>query len=306
MLCERSSTAQLNVIGVRTDGTLWAWGNNREGQIGMPSFSLRPASVQIGMRPFTSFSLASFSPGTDIIGANVTLTGVGLDVAQLVTFGGTVAPGFTANAAGTLLTAVVPAGAQSGAIAVLGPDGTAWSPTTFQVLVSPSISSFAPAMALQGSTVTITGTNLTGATGLQLGGVSIASFAVGAGGTSLTFMVPAGISGGFISVNTPAGTATSASALGIILATQGVALVIAMMVLPTPVHASQPLVLAGLPAGPLTIQTFSLLGQKLSSTTWPGTHDTRLVLGLAPANAGVYLLTITTSTQVLTRRIVVE
>ncbi|MGY3091408.1 alpha-tubulin suppressor-like RCC1 family protein [Hymenobacter sp. UYAg731] len=300
------AAGSIHALAVRADGTLWEWGSNLEGQSGIPSFSLRPASVQTGMRPFVPFNLAAMSPVVGVTGSTVTLTGVGLGAAQLVTFGGVVAPGFTVNAGGTVLTATVPVGARSGSVAILGPDGTAWSAATFQVLVAPTVSSFAPLAAAPGSTITVYGTNLTGATSLQLGGVSITGLVVGAGGTSLTFVVPAGSSGGFISVSTPAGTATSASTLNIILATQGAVPATTITVVPTPVRAGQPLALTGLPAGPLTIQTFSLLGQKISNAAWPSTHDARLVLGLAPANAGVYLLIVTTPTQVLTRRIVVE
>ncbi|GAB3587863.1 hypothetical protein GCM10027345_39140 [Hymenobacter daeguensis] len=295
-----------HALGVQANGTFWAWGNNSSGQSGIPSFSLRPASVQTGMRPATSFSLASISPGVGAAGATVTLTGVGLGAAQLVTFGGVAAPGFTVNAAGTVLTVAVPAGAVSGRVAILGPDGTAWSQTPFQVLAAPAISSFAPATAAPGTTITVMGTNLTGATSVLLGGVAITGFVVNAAGTALTFMVPAGSTGGFISVSTPLGAGTSATPLGIVLATAAIGPAAGITVAPVPVRVGQPLQLSALPTGPLTVVLFNSLGQRMGGAAWPAAHSAEAVLDWVPATPGLYILSVTTPTQVLTRRIMVE
>ena len=73
---------------------------------------------------------------------------------------------------------------------------------------SPSITSFAPAFGLAGTSVTITGTNFTGATAVAFGAVNAATFAV-VNATTITAQVPVGASTGKISVTTPQGTATS-------------------------------------------------------------------------------------------------
>jgi Ca2+-binding RTX toxin-like protein len=73
----------------------------------------------------------------------------------------------------------------------------------------PTIASFAPASGPEQSLVTITGTNLAGATGVRFGGVA-AGFTV-VSGTQLTATVPAGAASGPIGVTTPGGTATSAA-----------------------------------------------------------------------------------------------
>jgi hypothetical protein len=74
---------------------------------------------------------------------------------------------------------------------------------------APTIASFTPTSGPAGTGVTITGTNLTGATGVKFNGTG-ANFTV-ASGTSITTTVPAGATTGKIAVTTPGGTATSAA-----------------------------------------------------------------------------------------------
>ncbi len=73
---------------------------------------------------------------------------------------------------------------------------------------TPTISGFTPAAGLVGSSVTITGTSLTGATAVNFNGTS-ATFTANSAGTSVTATVPNGATNGPISVTTPGGTATS-------------------------------------------------------------------------------------------------
>jgi Concanavalin A-like lectin/glucanases superfamily/IPT/TIG domain/Phosphoesterase family len=72
---------------------------------------------------------------------------------------------------------------------------------------APTISSFTPTSGTAGSTVTINGSALTGATAVRFNGVA-ANFTV-TSGTQLTATVPIGASTGPIAVDTSAGTATS-------------------------------------------------------------------------------------------------
>ncbi|WIG59094.1 MAG: Chitinase [Ktedonobacterales bacterium] len=74
---------------------------------------------------------------------------------------------------------------------------------------APTITSFSPTSGAVGSSVTISGTNFTGATAVKFNGTS-ASFSVGSS-TSITATVPSGATTGTISVTTPNGTATSSS-----------------------------------------------------------------------------------------------
>jgi hypothetical protein len=74
------------------------------------------------------------------------------------------------------------------------------APTT---IPAPSLVSFTPTTAAQGATVTIAGTNFTGATAVSFGGTAAASFTV-VSATSITAVVGAGASGN-VSVTTAGG-----------------------------------------------------------------------------------------------------
>jgi hypothetical protein len=75
---------------------------------------------------------------------------------------------------------------------------------------APTITSFSPTSGPVGSSVTITGTNFTGATSVTFNGVS-ATFIVNSAGTKITATVPTGATTGPISVTTAGGTATTTS-----------------------------------------------------------------------------------------------
>src|SRR5262249_5650794 len=113
---------------------------------------------------------------------------------------------FTVNAA-IKITAPVPASATSGKISVTTPAGTASSTGNFSV--HPRITAFSPTSGMPGTTVTITGTSLTGATAVKFNGTS-AAFTVNSG-TQVTATVPANATTGPIAITTPGGTATSAT-----------------------------------------------------------------------------------------------
>lgn len=74
----------------------------------------------------------------------------------------------------------------------------------------PTITSFTPTSGPIGTTVTITGTNFTGATAVKFASTPAASFTVNSS-TQITATVPTGASSGTISVTTAAGTANSSA-----------------------------------------------------------------------------------------------
>ena len=78
------------------------------------------------------------------------------------------------------------------------------------VSVMPTVASFAPASGAAGSSVTITGTNLTGTSSVKFNGINSTGVAA-ITATSLQATIPASASTGRISVTTPAGSATSTS-----------------------------------------------------------------------------------------------
>jgi gliding motility-associated-like protein len=76
-------------------------------------------------------------------------------------------------------------------------------------IFAPTITSFTPTSGIAGTTVTITGTNLTGATTVTFGGTAATSFTV-VSSTSITAITGTGTSGK-IAVTTAAGSATSST-----------------------------------------------------------------------------------------------
>jgi IPT/TIG domain len=74
--------------------------------------------------------------------------------------------------------------------------------------VLPTITSFSPTSGPVGTSVTITGTNFTGATSVTFNNVSATAFTVNSA-TKITATVPTGATTGLIRVTTPGGTATS-------------------------------------------------------------------------------------------------
>jgi hypothetical protein len=72
----------------------------------------------------------------------------------------------------------------------------------------PTITSFTPTSGLANTSVTITGTNFTGATAVRFNGTAATSFTVNSA-TQVSATVPTGATTGHISVTTPSGTGTS-------------------------------------------------------------------------------------------------
>jgi len=152
--------------------------------------------------------VASFSPTSGLVGAGVTITGQNLTNTTAVTFNGVSASAFTIVSA-TEITTTVPTGATTGPVAVTTPGGTGTSTANFTVTIpAPTLSSFTPATGPVGSSVTITGANLTGATIVAFNGVAATTFTVNSA-TQITATVPSGATTGEISLTTPGGTVHS-------------------------------------------------------------------------------------------------
>src|SRR5262249_40936546 len=145
---------------------------------------------------------SSGAPGT-----TVTIGGTNFTGASSVKFGG-MSASFNVSAEGQL-TATVPAGAASGPVTVITPTGTATSTASFIVTAgTPAIKSMSPGSGPAGSTVTIGGENLRGATSVTFNGIA-AGFTITEG--VITAVVPAGATTGPVTVTTPNGTATGSA-----------------------------------------------------------------------------------------------
>jgi hypothetical protein len=150
-------------------------------------------------------TITSFTPASGPVGTSVVITGTNFTGATAVTFNNVAATTFTVNSA-TQITATVPTTATTGLIRVTTSGGTTSSLTNFTV-AAPTITSFTPASGPVGTSVKITGTNLTGATAVTFNNVT-ATFVVNSA-TQITATVPATATTGKIKVTTPGGSATS-------------------------------------------------------------------------------------------------
>jgi hypothetical protein len=108
-------------------------------------------------------TILSFLPGSGPVGTHVTVSGAGFAGASVVTFNRAPAA-FTVDS-DVQITAIVPAGATSGLIAVTTPGGTGVGVGAFTVIPAPAIARLSPTSGRRGATVTISGTGFGGARG---------------------------------------------------------------------------------------------------------------------------------------------
>lgn len=146
-------------------------------------------------------------------GSVVTIGGSNLSGASAVSFGGTPAAGFSVVSAGRI-TATAPAGV-AGAVDVtvttLGGMSAAGAADRYSYAAAPTVTSVGPSSGpvAGGRVVTITGTNLTGASAVSFGGVAATGISV-VGATELQATAPAHGAGSVdVVVTTPGGTSTT-------------------------------------------------------------------------------------------------
>ena len=159
-------------------------------------------------------TITAFSPVNGPAGTEVTITGTDLSGATEIKFNGTVATTFTVLNA-TSVKVIVPEGATTGVITMTVPTGTATSKNVFYL--PPTITQFWPSTGGVGLGVSISGTNLTGATAVNFNGIAAVSFSI-VSTSYISAIIPGGATTGIISITTPGGTATSSSSFTVILA----------------------------------------------------------------------------------------
>jgi hypothetical protein len=147
-------------------------------------------------------------------GTTVTVTGTGFTGAVLVRFGSKSST-FTVNSS-TQITAVSPSNTGTVNVSVTTNQGTSTQQVPFTYVTTPSPPSLSGLSPSQGSTaggttVTLTGTNLTGATAVQFDGIAATSFTVDSA-TQITALTPAHAAGATaVTVTTPGGTSSALS-----------------------------------------------------------------------------------------------
>ncbi|MFN7540301.1 MAG: IPT/TIG domain-containing protein [Bacteroidota bacterium] len=150
-------------------------------------------------------TITSFAPITAAAGAPISITGTNFTGTSIITLGGTPVNSFTVVSS-TSIIAIVGKGS-TGAVSLTTPDGTA-SLAGFTFIPAPTITSFAPTSAGEGSIISITGTNFTGTSVITLGGTPVTSFTV-VSSTSIVAIIGTGATG-VVSLTTPGGTASLA------------------------------------------------------------------------------------------------
>ncbi len=250
-------------------------------------------------------AIASFTPGSGPVGTTVTVTGTNFTNATSLTMNGVGVPTFTVVDAVTI-TFAVPVGATSGLIAVTTQGGTATSASAFTVTVpvpAPTIASFTPTTGGPATTVTITGTNFTGATAVSIGSLSIPTYTV-VSATTITLVVPSSTSNvsGLLTVVTPGGTAISTTNFNLVLAALASQALPGLTVFPNP---ATDFVNIELPkAGAATVALRDLTGRLvMAPVALVPQQSLRLPASLA---AGVYLLEVRQGSEMAVRRIVKE
>ncbi|MEU6216327.1 IPT/TIG domain-containing protein [Streptomyces sp. NPDC047022] len=136
--------------------------------------------------------VTSVSPnvGPPAGGATVTLTGTGFTGTTTVKFGSNAAPSFTVVSA-TQISAVTPAGTGAVNVTVTNSEGTSAQVVTYTYVPAPTLSSLSPGQgpAAGGTSVTLTGTNLSGATAVRFDAIASPSFTV-VSATQITAWTP--------------------------------------------------------------------------------------------------------------------
>jgi hypothetical protein len=167
-------------------------------------FSYRPA-------------VTSVSPSVGPVGGEttVTITGANFNEVTAVQFGSSNATSFRVNSESSI-TAVSPAGTGTVDVIVTTPGGTSTTSAAdqFSYFALPTVTKLSPTSGpvVGGTSVTITGTNLTGATAVKFGAVNAASFTLKSA-TAIVAVSPPAIAGtGDVTVSTPGGTSAISSA----------------------------------------------------------------------------------------------
>jgi hypothetical protein len=154
-------------------------------------------------------TITAFTPQQASVGDIVSITGTNFTGATAVRFGGRAAASFVVNSP-TLITARV-ANGTSGSVTVVTPGGTAQLAGFTFIPAPPRIRSFNPASVGAGTTITILGSDFSGATSVRFGTSVVTSFSVIAD-TAITVRVPSLGAASVvvdITVSSPSGTGSA-------------------------------------------------------------------------------------------------
>jgi hypothetical protein len=160
-------------------------------------------------------TITSFTPtaGPTAGGTTVTITGTNFTAADEVRFGATTATAYTVTSSTTIRAIAKAHAAGTVKISVATIAGTATSTSSYRYVPPPAVTGFSPAAGSTtgGTVVTITGSNLTGATSVKFGTAAVASFTVTSATTIKAVTRTHSPGTVTISVTTSGGSSTSAT-----------------------------------------------------------------------------------------------
>jgi len=157
--------------------------------------------------------LSSVVPNSGPAAGNtiVTLNGSGFMGATAVSFGAAPALAYTVNSA-TKITATAPPGTGTVQVSVKLPGGVTSNALPYTYVAGPTLTSVSPSQGptAGGTTVTLTGSDFTGATAVSFGATPATSFTVNSA-TQITAVAPAGTGTVSVTVTTIGGTSNPIS-----------------------------------------------------------------------------------------------
>ena len=172
------------------------------------------------------------------------------------------------------------------------------------VFAAPTLTSLSPTSGPVGTRVTLTGTSLSGATGVRFNGTAAATFSV-SNATTATATVPAGATTGPVTITNGGGTSNGQNF--IVVTTTGTAPAVAatqVALYPNPVRGSFAVQLPYVgSATPVQAQLVNALGQVVWQLQAIGGSLAVPTAGLA---AGVYMLRLQAGAAAWAKRVVVE
>ena len=127
-------------------------------------------------------AFTSFTPSTGTTGTNILIKGAGLSANPGVSFGGVAATNITVES-DTVIIATVGSGASGSVSVTVGGETLSLPGFTYTAPTSPTqtniqLTAFTPSVGQAGSSITLTGANFIGASGVSFGGVPALAFSV--------------------------------------------------------------------------------------------------------------------------------
>jgi hypothetical protein len=203
--------SQITIKGVPTGGTVGSSGPVTV----TTAFGTATSTSNYTLTAAGSPTITTFTPSGSP-GATVTINGSKLSGAS-VTFagpGGTTVSATIQTDTDSQIQVTVPSGGINGNIVVTTAGGTASTPSIFSYPAT--VTGFSPSTTAQGSSITITGTNLLGATSVVFTGTATSVSPTVIDNNTIQVTVPAGATSGTVTVTTGAGAFVSSTSLTVI------------------------------------------------------------------------------------------